>query len=122
LSHIVQIKAQCRDASALAAACRRLGLPAPVEGTARLYSGPVQGLIVELPGWTYPAVINTADGTIAYDNYGGKWGNPAELDKLMQAYAVEKSKIEARRSGHSVSEQSLADGSVKLTIQIGGGA
>jgi hypothetical protein len=76
---------------------------------------------VELPGWTYPAVIHTADGTIAYDNYGGKWGNLAELDRLMQAYAVEKSLLEARRSGHSVTEQALADGSIKLSIQIGGG-
>ena len=37
-------------------------------------------------------------------------------------YAVEKARIEARRQGHSVTEQPLADGSIKLTIQVGGGA
>jgi hypothetical protein len=34
--------------------------------------------------------------------------------------AVEKARIEARKRGHSVVEQSLADGSIKLTINVGG--
>jgi hypothetical protein len=34
---------------------------------------------------------------------------------------VEKAKIEARKRGHSVFEQPLADGSIKLTIQVAGG-
>ena len=34
--------------------------------------------------------------------------------------AVEKAKIEARRKGHTVTEAPLADGSVKLTINVGG--
>jgi hypothetical protein len=34
-------------------------------------------------------------------------------------YAVEKAKIEARKKGHTVSEQTLTDGSVKLQILEG---
>jgi hypothetical protein len=34
--------------------------------------------------------------------------------------AVEKAAIEARRRGHSVVEQALPDGSIKLTINVGG--
>lgn len=120
MSHIVQIKTQIRDASALAAACGRLGLMAPVQGTASLFSGMASGLLVQLPGWTYPAVINTASGAIQFDNYQGKWGEQKEMDRLLQAYAVEKARIEARRAGHTVSETVLADGSIKLTIGIGG--
>jgi hypothetical protein len=37
-------------------------------------------------------------------------------------YAVEKAKSEARRRGHQCTEQALADGSVKLTIRVVGGA
>ncbi len=37
-------------------------LAGPVQGTARLYSGEATGLIVTLPGWTYPAVIDTQTG------------------------------------------------------------
>ena len=38
------------------------------------------------------------------------------------ADTIEKAKIEARRQGHGVTEAQLADGSVKLTINVGGAA
>ena len=57
-----------------------------------------------------------------YDNFGGHWGAQKELDRFLQAYAVERAKIEARKKGHSVTEQQLHDGSIKLTIQVAGGA
>ena len=107
---------------ALAAACARLGLKAPVQGTARLYASQATGQIVELPGWTYPVVVDTEQRQISLDNYGGAWGDQKELDKLLQAYAVCKASLEARKQGHSVTEQILTDGSIKLTIQVAGGA
>ena len=120
MSHIVIIRTDIRDPVALAAACRRLGLDQPVEGSAVLFSGQAEGLIVNLPGWRYPVVIDTAARKIRYDNYQGRWGQQSELDRLLQAYAVEKAKLEARRAGHTVTEQSLSDGAIKLTIQTGG--
>ena len=36
-----------------------------------------------------------------------------------QAYAVEAATIQARRQGYSVTEQPLADGSIKLTVNVG---
>jgi hypothetical protein len=36
--------------------------------------------------------------------------------------AFEKAKIEAHKRGHCVTEQQLVDGSIKLTIQLGGAA
>ena len=38
MSHIVSIKTEVRDPTAVAEACRRLGLPEPVQGTAKLFS------------------------------------------------------------------------------------
>jgi len=122
LSHIVQIQTQVRDPVAIQAACRRLGLPQPVQKTLQLFSGEASGIAVELPGWHYPIVCETASGQIKFDNYGGVWGEQAKLDQFLQAYAAEKAKIEARKRGHSVTEQTLADGSIKLTIQVSGGA
>jgi hypothetical protein len=122
VSHVVQIKTQVRDAEAVRAACRRLSLAEPVPGTTRLYSGEVAGLAVQLPGWRYPAVCQLDTGQIQFDNFQGNWGEQKELDRFLQSYAVEKAKLEARRKGHSVSEQQLQDGSVKLTIQVSGGA
>jgi hypothetical protein len=121
MSHIVSINTQIKDPSALAAACARLGLAQPVQGTATLFTSQATGQVVQLPGWTYPVVVDTASGTIAFDNYNGAWGEQKELDRLLQGYAVEKARIEARRAGHSVSEQLLADGSIKLVIQVGNG-
>jgi hypothetical protein len=120
VSHIVEIRTEVRDPDAVAAACRRLGLPEPVHGTAALFEGEATGLIVKLPGWLYPVVFDTATGTLRYDNYGGQWGKPEHLDRLLQSYAVEKARIEARKRGHHVVEQSLSDGSIKLVIQVGG--
>src|ERR1035437_1687506 len=123
LSHVVSIKVDIRDPTALAAACARLGLQPPVRGTAKLFTTDATGEIVRLPGWTYPVVIDTDARRVQFDNYGGAWGKQEELDKLLQAYAVEKAKIEARKAGHhSVTEQVLPGGSIKVTIQVAGGA
>lgn len=120
MSHIVQIQTEVRDPQAVAAACRRLGLPEPVHGTARLFSGEAAGLLVKLPDWLYPAVVDTATGQIHYDNYNGAWGNYEHMNKFIQLYAVEKARLEARKRGHTVTEQALPGGSVKLTITVGG--
>ncbi len=120
MAHIVEINSGVRDAAAVTAACRRLRLPQPVQGTHRLFSGEVAGLGVRLPDWRYPAVCRLETGEIRYDTYGGRWGEQKHLDAFLQSYAVEKAKIEARRRGNTCTEQQLADGSIKLTINVGG--
>ena len=122
MSHIVSIKTELRDHAAVSAACRRLELPPPLVGTAQLFSGQITGLIVLLPDWTYPVVIDTTTGQAHYDNYNGAWGDQAHLDRLLQIYAVEKARIEARKKGHEITEHSMADGSIRLTIRVGGGS
>jgi hypothetical protein len=120
VSHIVQIQTEVRDPVAIRSACERLKLPAPTQGSHRLFSGEVVGLGVELPNWRYPVVCETQSGELRFDNYGGHWGDQVQLDRFLQAYAVEKAKIESRRRGHTCTEQTLADGSIKLTVNVGG--
>jgi hypothetical protein len=122
VSHIVQIQTEVRDPEAVRAAAKRLGLDEPIFGTVRLFDAEATGLLVRLPGWLYPVVLDTSTGRVRFDNYNGSWGDPKHLDAFMQAYAIEKAKIEARKKGHSVYEQPLADGSIKLVIQVAGGA
>lgn len=50
------------------------------------------------------------------------WGDPRHLNRFLQVYAVEKCRLESRRHGHSCVEQVLEDGSIKLTIAVGGAA
>ena len=73
MSHIVKVTTQIRDAAAVAAACRRLGLTEPVDETVRLFSAQAKGLAVRLPNWRYPVVCDLASGQLQYDNYGGHW-------------------------------------------------
>ncbi len=120
MSHIVTIATKVNDPAAVAAACQRLGLAEPVHGTAGLYSGEATGLLVQLPGWQYPAVIETTSGSIQFDNFAGRWGEQKHLDRFLQMYAVEKAKLEARKKGYQVSEQALQNGSIKVQIIRGG--
>jgi hypothetical protein len=122
MSHVVTIATEVRDPVAAAAACRRLGLPEPAHGTARLFSGEASGLLVRLPGWRYPAVFDPATGQARYDNYEGNWGAAEHLGRFLQAYALEKAKHEARLKGYAAHEQALPDGSIRLTISVGGGS
>lgn len=122
MSHVVSIVTQVRDPAAVRAACQRLGLPQPVQGTHRLFTSSATGLGVQWPKWRYPVVCHTDTGQLEFDNYRGHWGEQAKLDQFLQAYAVERAKAEARRRGHQVTECHLADGAIKLTVQVNGGA
>jgi hypothetical protein len=114
--HNVSIATKVRDAQAVANACQRLGLAQPTQGTATLFSGKATGLLVQLPGWLYPVVIDTTTGEARFDNYAGKWGEQQHFDRFLQAYAVEAARLAARKKGYQVSEQALQDGSIKLQI------
>lgn len=121
MSHVVTLRTQVKDAAAVRAACRRLSLAEPVQGKAELFNGSAEGLLVQLPDWVYPTVVDLASGEVRYDNFQGRWGAQQELDRFLQCYACERTKLEARKAGHTVTEQPLADGSIKLTIQVAGG-
>ena len=118
MSHLVTIKTQVRDPIAVTSACARLQLPAPVHRTARLFTSEATGLAIELPGWKFPVVCQTETGELKYDNFGGRWGDPRQLDRFLQIYAVEMVKLQARRQGQTAIEQPLADGSIRVQIAV----
>ena len=122
MSHVVEIKTEVRDEQAVRAACVRLQLAPPEHKTVTLFSATAAGLCLQLPGWQYPVVCNLQSGSVQYDNYHGAWGKQAELNRFLQGYAVEKAKIEARKKGHSCSESHLDDGSIRITVHVGGAA
>lgn len=119
MSHIVTINTEIRDAAAIRAACQRLKLPQPVQGATKLFSGEVTGLAVQLPDWRYPVVCDTNSGTLHFDNFNGRWGDPEKLGQLLQMYALEKARLEANKVGHTCTETQLTDGSIKLSIAVG---
>jgi hypothetical protein len=120
VSHIVQIQTEIRDPAAIRTACNRLQLPPPVLGEFQLYSNTASGWAVQLRNWRYPVVCDVNSSKLAFDDFEGRWGDRQELDRFLQGYAVEKAKLEARKQGHTVREHPLKDGSIKLTVQVGG--
>jgi len=82
MSHIVTIQTKVHDPHAIAAACRRLNLAAPMQGTAKLYSGEAEGLVVQFPGWQYPAVIDPLTGDRPLRQLQGVLGRPGPARPL----------------------------------------
>lgn len=118
MSHIVTIRCKCTDRMALASTCQRLQLAPPTTGSVNFLDEQHQGILIRLPDWIYPIVINTTSGDIHYDNYNGCWGDPAKLNSFVQRYAVEKAKIEARKKGYQTREINKTDGSIDLEITL----
>ena len=101
MSHIVTIQSQLRDPAAIAAACQRLGLAAPVHGKAQLYAGQTaEGLLVQFPGWKYPIAIDTESGQVHHDHFGGALGRHRGTSQISASVC--------RRDGpHSGKEEGL---------------
>ncbi len=98
MSHTVRVKIEIRDMEALAAAVADLGGRVLGKGEHRLYQGPVRGLGIQLPGWSYPVVLESS-GQIAYDDYHGHWGDVRDLDRLRERYAIRAAEAAAVRLG-----------------------
>src|SRR5215207_10469891 len=80
LSHIVTIRTEVRDREAVGRACRRLELPEPVEGEAKVFTTQKRGLLVRLKDWEFPVVCDLATGQVDFDNFEGHWGDRNRLD------------------------------------------
>ena len=116
--HIVCVETELKDREAIQAACKRRGLPIPVQGKASLFSGEFEGLLLHLPDWHYPAVIDATTGAVRYDNFEGRWGDQAHLDGFLQAYAVEQARLTAQRQGLLCHEVYCADGSIEVHVAL----
>ena len=121
MSHIVQIQAKMHDPQAIAAALppsRPSRRPSRAPPGCSATAPPVCSS--SSPAGDIRSSSTRPGGAVRYDNYGGAWGELRHLERLTQIYAVEKASIEARKQGHSVVEESLADGSIRLVVQVGG--
>jgi hypothetical protein len=76
-----------------------LGATVLGEGTFRLFEGrqSFEGFAVKFEGWQFP-IIATADG-LKYDDYKGRWGNPADVLALREGYAIAVARKAAEAQG-----------------------
>ena len=117
MSKTMNMTIDLNDRVALMSACERLNLRVE-EGTFQLFRTTEKGLGIFLEGWKFPAVLK-ADGSVAFDNYEGHWGDEKELNKLKAYYGVEKVKIESWQKGYAVSESyNEQTHELELTIEL----
>lgn len=98
MSHLLTIKTEIKDMEALASAVEALGGHVLGMGKYLVYTQWVEGLGIRLPGWYYPVVLKE-DGSLAFDNDRGRWGDPARLDELRSRYTIEAARLAATRLG-----------------------
>lgn len=140
MSHVVTIDCEINDLDSLKSACDRLGFefkegqrsyqwfgrwvgdsPMP-EGMTTADLGHCDHAI-KVPGSQYEVGVRSKPG----GGYGLVWDywdhgirnamGGSKGDKLVQAYATERTKKQARRMGYTVSEAQRQDGSIKLTLK-----
>ncbi len=74
------------DPVALAATCRRLGLPRPERGSVHLNDREPFGWIVRLPGVRFPIVCDTLTGLVAYHPHDNAFDRYAHIMRFILRY------------------------------------
>ncbi len=124
MSHISRIEIEVRDLATLKAACQRLGLSFKNEQKTFKWFGNEDGACdhaIEIPGASYQIGVVQTSRTFELNC---DWYDPM-LEKgigrngglLKQAYGVEKTKLEARRKGYSVTEEQTETGT-RLRVRV----
>lgn len=124
MSHISKIELEVKDLGTLKQACNRLGLTM-IEGkrTFKWYGqeeGPCDHAIL-VPEATYEiGVTKTGDAfELQCDYWDSAIGKAIGISGglLRQAYAVERTKTEARRKGYSIIEKKTESG-IRLHVRV----
>ena len=123
MSHISKIELEVKDLAILKMACDRLGLEFMQGKTEfRWYRSSAKcDHAIRVPGTDYEIGVQTVDGKYElqcdyYDpNIGKAIGQKGGL--LKQAYAVEKTRSEARRKGYTVIEKKT-ENAIRLHVRM----
>jgi hypothetical protein len=98
MSHTISAQIELRNTAALDYAVKQMNGQILGQGTHRLFSTQETGFGFRLPNWRCPLVARS-NGTLAYDDYNGAWGNVSDLDKLKAHYALAAARAAAEAQG-----------------------
>jgi hypothetical protein len=118
MSHIASIDIELKDIEALKEACKRLNIKFENVENYKFYDGTRKsGLAIHLPNSKYPMVLDN-NGKAYFDNYNGRWGDLAELDKVKDHYGLELTKRQAKVKGYTFYERKTQDGKIQLVVNV----
>lgn len=118
MSHAVTVTSKLLNRRNILAACQLLGGTVSEETIVRFYDGSTHdGIVLRLPGWDerFGHVVVKPDGEIAYDDYGGSWGDPGDVAKLKKLYAFSEAE-DLYGDEWDVEKEWMDDGNLKVTI------
>lgn len=123
MSHIVKVEIEVKDPDAIRAACKDLGYELSSNDRARGYNNSTfeADYVMRLPGPYDVGFVKAGDGyDLKCDLYQGHVENALgkNLNRFRQAYATQKTLIEARRKGYSARQVTQDDGSVQIRISV----
>jgi hypothetical protein len=116
-SHTVTIDVKFSNVDAFAAAVAELGGKFIGRGSHNLFGTMVAGFGATLPNWRYP-IVAKFDGSVAFDNYNGKWGDESDVNRLRSEYAIAAAKLAAEQLGWQC--ERAGDGSLIIFHPNGG--
>lgn len=111
-SHTVTVAVEFRNQNQLAEAVRKMGGTVIGVGEHELYERDYSkegnarkikhvGFAFKLPGWSYPCIAQD-DGTLAFDDYNGAWGNREDIETLKNEYSYGAAQAAAEQLGWMV--------------------
>lgn len=118
MSHAVAVTSKLLDRRNIEAACKLLGGTVSEETSVRFYDRSTHdGIVLLLPGWNdrYGHVVVKPSGEIAYDDYGGDWGDVKDIGRLKQLYAFAEAE-DLYGDEWEVEKEWMDDGNLKVTI------
>lgn len=118
MSHTATVKTEIKDVDTLRQVAEGLGYKVTTGlKEVRLFQDTERGenlTRVDIPGWSYPLVVKE-DGTVAYDNYNGSWGDISKMHALQQGYAEAVTVNKAQQQGlRLLGRQLNQDGTIQL--------
>ena len=127
MSHFTSIKTEVRDLDALRFACIELDLKLTPNFPCRGYAGQIRNAehTIELKGPYDIAVDRSAENDGTYALTTDWWDGHVEREvgpcygRLLQAYGVHKTFLEARKRGLRPTRRQQEDGSILVTLEGG---
>jgi hypothetical protein len=119
MSHRVIQKLRLDDLSLVQSTADALGCACTIgRQKLEIYDGEAEvDASFKLPDWLYPVGIDVAKGEVVFDNYGGSWGDIAELDKFVQEYNLQAAERQLQalygEQGWMIERREQADGLIQ---------
>ena len=98
-SHTMTVKVELSNREAFKRAVESMGGNVGGIGRHTMFDGTkVDGRAFNLPGWKMDLILTDKNG-LKFDDYNGRWGNPADVGKLENAYGIAAAEMAAETLG-----------------------